>query len=166
MASESPYAKTKHVLTEDGWTVGRTEHWNAFANIRQDLFGFADMVAIKPGEPITAIQVTSASNHSTRRVKILNNECARVWCAAGGRILVWSWLKKRGHWGQRVEVALAGGAYSGALAFTSVSVTAVCDSQQNARPSLREATTARSAARSPSRHRRTRTAVTSLATRS
>jgi hypothetical protein len=39
-----------------------TEAWIPGAGIRRDLFGFADILALKVGEPILAIQSTSAGN--------------------------------------------------------------------------------------------------------
>jgi len=80
-----------------GWTVAVTERWNPHAKVRQDLFGFIDLVALT-GNGILAVQVTSAANHAARRTKILGLDAARDWCLAGGSIEVWSYRRKGRAW--------------------------------------------------------------------
>lgn len=94
----SPTQRSTKFLREQGYTTYITERWNSFAKIRQDLFGFIDLVAIKDGFPIAGIQTTSGSNISARIAKILELEAARVWLRAGGAIYVHGWkkLKPRG----------------------------------------------------------------------
>lgn len=91
-----------------GFTAGITEKWNQFARIRQDLFGFIDLVLIREGSGIIAVQTTSGANHAARVSKIRASDEAGVWLAAGGRIEVWSWSKcgergKRKLWTLRRE---------------------------------------------------------------
>jgi hypothetical protein len=38
----SPTQLSLKKLREEGYTVAVVEHWNSFARIRQDLFGFID----------------------------------------------------------------------------------------------------------------------------
>lgn len=95
----SPTQRSLKALREDGWTVEVVERWNPYARIRQDLFNFIDMVAIKPGHPITGIQVTAAGA-SSRVKKIQAAPAARLWLLAGGNLLVHSWAK-RGPRGKR-----------------------------------------------------------------
>jgi hypothetical protein len=45
-----------------GWTVGDVERVLRGLNRRFDLFGVADLLAIKRGKPTLAVQVTSAGN--------------------------------------------------------------------------------------------------------
>jgi hypothetical protein len=71
-----------------GYTLAITERWNPFAKIRQDLFGFIDLVAMKAGEPILAIQATSASNVSARVNKIRGLPAHLIWLKTGARIVV------------------------------------------------------------------------------
>jgi len=55
-----------------GWVPGIVEKWNPHAQIRQDLWGWCDIVALDPRRGETHfIQVTTGSNHAARRVKIL-----------------------------------------------------------------------------------------------
>lgn len=71
-----------------GYTLAITERWNSYAKIRQDLFGFIDLIAIKSGEPMIAIQATSRPNIGTRVKKILSLPAHRIWLETGARILV------------------------------------------------------------------------------
>lgn len=71
MSKVTPTQKCLATLRADGYKVAVVEHWNPFAKIRQDLFHFIDIVAIKEGV-IKLIQVTSQSNVSARKNKILS----------------------------------------------------------------------------------------------
>lgn len=82
------------------------EKWNPHARIRQDLFGFIDLIVLDGlGGPL-AVQATSASNHASRVRKIQEEraEAAQAWLDAGGRIEVWSFRKQpNGRYAMRVE---------------------------------------------------------------
>lgn len=66
-----------------------------FAKIRQDLFGFIDIVAIKEGEAgVFGIQATSDSNISARVHKSEANPLLKVWLSGGNKFQVWGWGKK------------------------------------------------------------------------
>lgn len=88
-----------------GWTVGKTEHWNAFAKPfgrRVDLFNFIDLIAIDAQRTI-AIQSTSAAGISARLAKIRSLPEARRWADCRGRqIKLHGWKKKEGNWYVRV----------------------------------------------------------------
>lgn len=79
------------------------EHWNPHARIRQDLFGFIDIIAID-GDDTLAIQATSTGNINSRVEKILANDIARDWLdGPHRRIIVIGWKKykkaiDRKHW--------------------------------------------------------------------
>lgn len=89
----SPTARALAECRARGWTAQVVERWNPYAKIRQDLFGFCDIVAIAP-DALWAIQVTSESHHADRREKCRQSEAARNWCRAGGRVAVWSYGKR------------------------------------------------------------------------
>lgn len=100
--------RTLAALRQEGCTAAVVERWNQFAGpkgIRQDLFGFVDIIAIYPDERgITAVQATGPNGHADHRRKILECEHAPTWLAAGGRIELWSWRKmlvKKGGKAQR-----------------------------------------------------------------
>jgi len=68
-----------------------TEHWNQFAKVRQDLFGFIDVVVL--GKQVIGIQTTSGDHVANRIEKIRQLDKARAWLDAGGKILVHGWRK-------------------------------------------------------------------------
>jgi hypothetical protein len=93
-SSISPTKRTLAWLSERGVMATITERWNPFARVRQDLFGFADLVALWTDNwpsGIMAIQVTSGSNVSARIDKIRESPAARAWLVAGGSIEVHGW---------------------------------------------------------------------------
>jgi hypothetical protein len=95
----SPTALTLRHLRRLGWTAAVVERWHAHARVRQDLFGFADVIAVKGMRPrcpggILAVQCTSATNHASRVAKVTAAPALAVWLQAGGRCEVWSWSKR------------------------------------------------------------------------
>ena len=100
--SLSPTQLTLRWLRERGDACQVVERWNQWAKIRQDLFGFIDIVSLSD-DGIVGIQATSGSNHSARRNKVLASQEAKSWCRAGGKVLVMSWSKKKNRWVERVE---------------------------------------------------------------
>ena len=81
MAKSSPTQKALAELRAEGWRVGIVEHWNPFAKIRVDLFGCIDLVCLKAGTPILAVQVTSRTNVNARLVK--SKDVAALWVGTG-----------------------------------------------------------------------------------
>ena len=108
----TPTQRTRDWLKKRGITSQIVERWNNFARIRQDLFGFCDIVALGPR--IVAIQVTSGNNVAARIEKIYETPAAKEWLQAGGMIEVHGWRKtgsagKRKLWAlRRVHVELDG----------------------------------------------------------
>jgi hypothetical protein len=103
----SPTARTLKLLREEGWTAQVVERWNAYATIRVDLFGGIDIVAIHPVRGILGVQACAVSSQSARMAKLLAEPKLREWVAAGGRLEVWGWGKrkvKRGGTATRWEV--------------------------------------------------------------
>lgn len=96
----SPTQRSKKHLEEQGYRVAIVEHWNAYARIRQDLFGFVDLLAIREGETL-AVQTTSGSNVSARVRKIEEHENLAAVRKAGWRIAVHGWRKLKGRWALR-----------------------------------------------------------------
>jgi len=91
----SPTQRALKLLRGRGWKVDIVEYWNGFSKKRKDLFGFGDLVAIDLGrERNIIVQVTSASNHSARKAKILSIPEAADWVKAGGLILILTFRKK------------------------------------------------------------------------
>ncbi len=93
----SPTALSKRHLEADGWLVAVVEHWNPHARIRQDLFGFIDLLALRGAETLS-VQSTSATNVSTRVNKIGASPHVGIVREAGWAIHVHGWSKKQGRW--------------------------------------------------------------------
>jgi hypothetical protein len=90
----TPTARSLDLLRKDGWHAQVVERYLAFARVRQDLFGFIDLVAIKEGEPLLAVQATSTSNLASRVNKALESPLLRVWLSTGARFECWGWSLK------------------------------------------------------------------------
>lgn len=96
----SPTQRSLALLRDEGWTVEVVEHWNPHARIRQDLFGFADLIAMKPGFAPLLVQVTS-TGWVSRIAKIAKEPRAAIARASGFRIEIHGWRKlksNRGKW--------------------------------------------------------------------
>lgn len=100
----SPTQRTKKWLLENGWIfVDITEKWNAWAKIRQDLFGCIDLLAIRPGRML-GVQTTTGDNHANRRTKILSSEKAKMFVESGAELWIITWRKTvKNKWEVRVE---------------------------------------------------------------
>ena len=86
----SPTQLSLKKLREEGYTVAVVEHWNSFARIRQDLFGFIDLLALK-GKEVLAVQTTTATNLNARCKKIGDHENVSIVREAGWSIHVHGW---------------------------------------------------------------------------
>ncbi len=96
----SPTQRSLKHLRDQGYTVAVTERWNPFARIRQDLFGFIDLLCFK-GNEILAVQTTSAANISARVAKIRGIQAASLWLESPTRRIVVQGWAKRGERGKR-----------------------------------------------------------------
>lgn len=97
MAGASPTSLTLRKLREDGYTAQIVEVWNPHAHIRQDLFGFIDVLAVRKGETL-AVQTTTAPNVSARIHKIADSPLIAVVREAGWTIRVHGWAKIGNRW--------------------------------------------------------------------
>lgn len=100
----SPTQRSLKNLRNQGYTVAITVKWNPHARIRQDLFGFVDLLAIRDGETL-AIQTTSAGNLSARRSKVVAHENLPIILSAGWQVIIHGWRKNsKGKWVLQEEV--------------------------------------------------------------
>ena len=100
----SPTQRSLALLRDQGYLVAVVEKWNPHAKIRQDLFGFIDLLAVKDGE-VLGVQSTSYSNTSARLKKIREHENLSQVLASGMRVVVHGWRKVGARWEFRnVEV--------------------------------------------------------------
>ena len=88
--------RTLAVLREQGYQADKVEYWNPFAHRRKDLFGCIDVLAMKQGYPLLAVQVTTGEHGAAGQAKA--RETARIWHSTGNSFQVWAWrkLKKDG----------------------------------------------------------------------
>ncbi len=93
----SPTQRSKEYLEDDGYLVAITEKWNPHARIRQDLYGFIDLLALREGETL-AVQTTTRNNASKRLKKIQESPNLAAIRKAGWRIHIHGWYKKAGRW--------------------------------------------------------------------
>ena len=103
----TPTQRSLAHLRKWGYIAAVVEKWNPHARIRQDAFGFGDILATNPESctraaraalakspydptqafaDIVLVQTTTDSNLSARAKKIEGLEAARSWLLAGGRI--------------------------------------------------------------------------------
>jgi hypothetical protein len=87
--------KVLQKLREEGWHATTTDHWDAFTRRSKDLYGCIDVMGIGKGGTI-AVQVTSRSNMSARRKKILEAEAYPHMVEAGWVIEVWGYDQPNG----------------------------------------------------------------------
>ncbi len=97
----SPTELTLKLLRAEGWTVAVVEKWNPHARIRQDLFGFIDLLAIRDGETL-AVQATSYTNISARVKKIAEIETIDAVRKAGWTVWVIGWRKVANRWTHKI----------------------------------------------------------------
>lgn len=97
MAS-SPTQRSLKLMRDQGYLCEITERWNPFAKIRQDLYGFVDILCIKEGKTV-AVQTTSYGNMSARMNKIKGLDTYLLVKYAGWEVIVHGWKKdKSGRW--------------------------------------------------------------------
>lgn len=96
----SPTQRSLAYLRAAGYPLVQVvERWNAFAKVRQDLFGIIDVVAVGPD--IVGVQATSASNVAARVAKITESEALPILRKAGIRVVVHGWAKRKGRFALR-----------------------------------------------------------------
>lgn len=96
---QSPTSRTMKYLRGIGMTVAVTEKWNSFVKIRQDLFGFGDLIAFDANR-VLLVQATTDANRASRRTKILSIPEAAAWTSAASRgimLVTWGAPRKPPH---------------------------------------------------------------------
>lgn len=97
----TPTELTLKHLRAEGWTVAVVERWNPHARIRQDLYGFIDILALRGSETL-AVQATSYTNMSARIKKIAEIETVAAVREAGWTIWVIGWRKVNNRWTHKI----------------------------------------------------------------
>jgi hypothetical protein len=97
----TPTQRSLTALRELGYLVEVVEKWNSFTRTRKDLWGWADLLAIRRGE-VLAVQVTS-EGVANRVKKVMDSETIGRVREAGVRIEVHGWRKNvKGRYVQRI----------------------------------------------------------------
>ena len=97
----TPTQRSLAALRELGYLVEVVEKWNSFTRTRKDLWGWADLLAIRLGE-VLAVQVTS-EGVANRVKKVTDSETIGRVREAGVRVEVHGWRKNvKGRYVQRV----------------------------------------------------------------
>jgi hypothetical protein len=102
----TPTQRTLQILRDRGYLPEVVERWNSFARIRQDLYQWVDIVAVKAGEPILGVQTTTGPNAAARVEKAMGNPALASWLRAGEPLAVFAWTKHKrklgsGKWSKR-----------------------------------------------------------------
>ncbi len=106
MGTPSPMSLTLDKLRGEGYLPWKTEPWNRWAHIRQDLWGWCDAIGVGR-EGVIAVQCTSWGEISKRVKKIRDSETIGPVREAGIKVVVWGWRKKVGGGFECKEVDLS-----------------------------------------------------------
>lgn len=97
----TPTQRSLAYLRDEGYLVEVVEKWNSFTRTRKDLWGWADLLAIRRGE-VLAVQVTS-EGVANRVKKVTDSETIGRVREAGVRVEVHGWRKNvKGRYVQRI----------------------------------------------------------------
>ena len=93
----TPTQRSLEYMRSLGYRCDVVEKFNPFAKVRQDLWGFVDILCIRDSE-VKGVQVTSYSNMAARIKKISEHENVGIVRKAGIRIECHGWRKRGRHW--------------------------------------------------------------------
>jgi hypothetical protein len=106
----TPAARSTRLLKAEGYQVASVERFVAYPRPghRVDLFGFIDLLAIRPGETL-AVQACAATDHARRAEKVRTSQTLPACLAANWRVEVHSWrlFRRSRRWEVRREGILA-----------------------------------------------------------
>jgi hypothetical protein len=89
----SPTARSLQYVRALGYRAEVVEKVIPHSYIKQDCFG-VDILALKAGEPILAIQTTSGDHVAARIEKLRAAGFIELWQSVGAVIEVWGWAKQ------------------------------------------------------------------------
>lgn len=98
----TPTQLTLRNLRERGYLAAVVERWNPHARIRQDLFGFIDVIGVKRGKTI-GVQATSFANRLARVRKMADHENIGAVREAEWALEVHGWRKIKNKWIVTIE---------------------------------------------------------------
>ena len=98
----SPTQKTLAKLRKEGYLCAVVEKFNPFVKVRQDLFSFIDILALKPGQKTLAVQTTTDNHVAERVAKIKVSKNYAMVKLSGWKVQVHGWKKKGNRWELRI----------------------------------------------------------------
>jgi hypothetical protein len=94
--------RTLDSMRKSGYTCQVVEVWNPHAGVKNDLFGFIDVLCVKENE-IIGIQVTSKSNMQARVEKILKHKNFIPVKKSGIKIVLHGWFLGEKKWELKIK---------------------------------------------------------------
>lgn len=85
--------RTADLWQERGCAFEIVERWNAFAGVKNDLFGCIDAIACGPDHGLVGVQITSKGNIAARMTKARASKGLAKWLEGGGKFVVIGWAK-------------------------------------------------------------------------
>ena len=102
----TPTQRTIRELKNRGQVCAIVEKWNAYAGIRQDMFGIIDIIALDPVRGVIGVQSTGQA--FSEHYKKLTQEKAQQtmdWLNTPGTVLeLWGWRKIKAKKGGKAEI--------------------------------------------------------------
>ena len=93
-------SRSKKLLESEGFKVGIVEHWHSFAHRRMDLYGLADLVAVRGDRAGTTYVQCCGEDIQPHIEKMLANTVLPDILKAMNPVFLWAW-RKRGERGKR-----------------------------------------------------------------
>jgi hypothetical protein len=104
----SPTARSLALLRTSGYLAAVVEKWNAHVGIRQDLFGFADILAVHPTRrEFLLVQTTTLDHVAHRLAKSKGRPELAAWLRAGGLFQVHGWKRRGVKWEVKIVAVAA-----------------------------------------------------------
>lgn len=97
MAKTSPTQRSLKLMRDRGYLCAVTERWNPHAHIRQDLWGFCDILCVAADSRI-AVQTTTLAHMNDRIAKIKAHPNFPVVYGSGIEVVVHGWRKLKSGW--------------------------------------------------------------------
>jgi hypothetical protein len=105
----TPTARTLAYLRRLGYLAAAVERWIPGANVRADLWHFADVLAVHPRDRLFLLVQATTTDHAAHRLgKAKARPELLAWLKAGGAFEVHGWTRRSGRWHvKRVAVVTA-----------------------------------------------------------
>jgi hypothetical protein len=110
MMAASPTARSLDLLRKSHYLAAVVERWNPHVGpgIRQDLFGFADILAVHPRRrEFLLVQTTSLDHVAHRLAKSKGRPELAAWLRAGGLFQVHGWKRRGVKWEVKIVAVAA-----------------------------------------------------------